>query len=90
MHGNGGGFDTKYTQEPFGGAPSPASPSGRERVGVGLALWQRLVERHGGRLWATYREVYGRTFHFPVSCEGLAASDIGHGSASPWHLTDNA
>jgi light-regulated signal transduction histidine kinase (bacteriophytochrome) len=53
MHGNGGGFDTQYMQELFGGVPSPAFPSGLERTGVGLALRQRVAGRHGGRVWAT-------------------------------------
>ncbi|MEX3894284.1 ATP-binding protein [Paraburkholderia sp. BR10954] len=40
----------------------------REGMGMGLSVSRHIIERHGGRLWATSNEQFGATFLFSVPC----------------------
>jgi signal transduction histidine kinase len=54
-------FDAFYTTKPHG-------------LGLGLAISRRIIEAHGGRLWATAHAPHGAVFQFtvPIGSEGVA------------------
>lgn len=69
---NGIGFDPRFAEDIFLVFKRLHTRTAFAGSGIGLSICRRIVERHGGRMWADSRPRQGSTFYFTLPERGEA------------------